>query len=200
MEIVLTLFALHQLLPSHVHLNRGNHEESSVCGCHGFKVECVLKYDEEIYRLCLAAFSHLPLGTRCNSRVLVVHAGIDDELSLPDVQALPARSGFAMLTGGLAGGGGLKRMSLSRPGVNAEAKAQRPERMGEEACKRVTSMLWNDPLPRPFHGVAPNTSRGVGQYFGSDVFERFMARHPGLELVSARAARSWPHTQCTALL
>ena len=63
-EIVLTLFAFHRLLPEHVFLNRGNHEESSVCGCHGFRQECVRKYDEATYRLFLHAFAQLPLATR----------------------------------------------------------------------------------------------------------------------------------------
>jgi diadenosine tetraphosphatase ApaH/serine/threonine PP2A family protein phosphatase/sulfur carrier protein ThiS len=181
-EIVLTLFAFHQLMPSHVFLNRGNHEESSVCGVHGFRQECLRKYGETSYRLFLAAFGRLPLATRCNGRILVVHGGVSDDINLADMQSVD-RSGYVIQTGAVAGAPGLRRPGLSRPGGPPPSNVGSRPRVDEVSCKRISSMLWNDPRPKPFTGVSPNTSRGIGEYFGHDVFSRFLSRHPGLELV-----------------
>lgn len=135
---------------------------------------CAHQYDERTYKLFLAAFNRLPLATRCNGRVLVLHAGVDTELNLDAIQSVD-RAAFAIRIGG-----NLRKMSmLGRPGVGPVVKRA----LDEESCKRVTGMLWNDPTPKPFTGLAPNVSRGVGQCFGHDVVDKFLSRHPGLELV-----------------
>ena len=58
-EVLLTLYAWQQLLPGSVLLNRGNHEERSVHGVHGFEQECRAKYSAAVYEACSAAFEWL---------------------------------------------------------------------------------------------------------------------------------------------
>jgi hypothetical protein len=118
-EVVLTLYAWQQLLPGSVMLNRGNHEERSVNVRNGFENECAHKYDGDMHDLFVATFAWLPLGTVVNGKVaratcsallssampcpsqltrtyllthgkvLVVHGGVDDDLTLASLEAAP---------------------------------------------------------------------------------------------------------------
>ena len=197
-EICLTVIAFHLLLPHAVFLNRGNHEEASVCGCHGFKQEVLQKYDEKVYALFLRAFARLPLATRVNHRVLVVHGGVDDELSLPTVQEMD-RISFVLTsavagggkTFGRPGGGGLRPPPRAKVGGGPGQESKKP--VDAAACKSMTSLLWNDPV-RERVGCCANSARKVGLYFGKDVLERFLSRHPEIELV--RGGRTRARRRC----
>ena len=51
-EVMLTLLALFiGAPPGAVSLNRGNHEEASICGVYGFESECRAKYDASVFSL-----------------------------------------------------------------------------------------------------------------------------------------------------
>ena len=88
-EVLLTLYAWQQLLPGSVLLNRGNHEERSVNMRNGFEAECAQKYDGDMHDRFVATFAWLPLGTIVNGKVLVVHGGVDDDLTLAGLEAAP---------------------------------------------------------------------------------------------------------------
>merc|ERR1712062_276774 len=49
LEITLIALVFQILLPNHVHINRGNHEDESITSAFGFKREVLKKYDTEVY-------------------------------------------------------------------------------------------------------------------------------------------------------
>jgi hypothetical protein len=88
-EISLTLFALQQLYPQSVFLNRGNHEERSVHSVYGFMQECTAKYDKDMYDAFSRVFSQLPIATVVNEKVLVLHGGVDEIMTMEKLMAAP---------------------------------------------------------------------------------------------------------------
>lgn len=60
------------------------HSSFQVHALYGFQRECTQKYDQEIYEQFNAVFENLPLATLLNDKVLVLHGGVDDELSLKE--------------------------------------------------------------------------------------------------------------------
>ena len=63
-EVVLALFALYLgAPPGAVCLNRGNHEEASICAVYGFEAERRRKYDGETFLLFAEVFRQLPIAT-----------------------------------------------------------------------------------------------------------------------------------------
>jgi protein phosphatase len=80
-EIYLLLFGFMMACPGCVYLNRGNHEsfDMNIRGFHeggGFASEVSAKYDSEVFTLFQSIFNLLPLATRINNEVLVVHGGL----------------------------------------------------------------------------------------------------------------------------
>jgi len=118
-EVTLTLFAFQQLCPQSVFLNRGNHEERSTHALYGFQRECTRKYDDGIYDLFNDAFEQLPLGAVLNGKVLVLHGGIDDEMSVADLEGAP-RTKYVVNAASSGGGGGGAAAAHS-PGDAGEA-------------------------------------------------------------------------------
>lgn len=88
-EISLTLFALQQLYPRSVFLNRGNHEERSVHSVYGFMQECTAKYDKDMYDAFSRVFAQLPIATVVNEKVLVLHGGVDEIMTMEKLMAAP---------------------------------------------------------------------------------------------------------------
>lgn len=82
LDVVGLLFALKIILPEHVWLVRGNHEDRSMNERYGFENECynVLGADfgPKTYELIHRAFDELPIACLISERILVVHGGIGE--------------------------------------------------------------------------------------------------------------------------
>ena len=80
-EIYLLIFGYMLACPGCVYLDRGNHEsfDMNIRGFGeggGFASEVGAKYDAEMFALFQTLFNLLPLATRINNEVLVVHGGL----------------------------------------------------------------------------------------------------------------------------
>jgi len=89
-EVILTLLAWKCLYPQHVFLNRGNHEAQTMNKVYGFEGEVKAKYSQFIYELFSSLFCSLPLATRLNKKILVVHGGLfaKDGVTLEEIRKL----------------------------------------------------------------------------------------------------------------
>lgn len=86
LEVVVLLFALKIVLPGQVFLNRGNHEDrgqnvkTSLKGSIGFDKACLLHFHgpaaQEVFEAVHETFDWLPLATRIDGRILVLHGGL----------------------------------------------------------------------------------------------------------------------------
>jgi len=105
--------------------------------------------------------------------VLVLHGGVDDEMTLEQLERLP-RKEYAVNQANLLGTG--------RPGlVHPHMRARLAEIAArEKELRPINSALWNDPCAEP--GVYPNRYRGTGLLFGADVAAGFLERS-GLGLI-----------------
>lgn len=80
-EILVMIFGYMLAVPGAMHFNRGNHEsfDMNVRGFNeggGFAMEVSHKYDSETFALFQDVFNLLPLATRVNNEVLIVHGGL----------------------------------------------------------------------------------------------------------------------------
>ena len=112
--------------------------------------ECMRKYDRNLYLQFDQTFRQLPLATIIDGATLVVHAGIDDDLTvakLDDVQ----RSLFTLMLAGPRGGGGRGSLEtsgrdpwdMSEPSEDGAEAAAAPVDDPKTACSRLVS-----PVPR----------------------------------------------------
>jgi diadenosine tetraphosphatase ApaH/serine/threonine PP2A family protein phosphatase len=76
-EVIILLYALKVLYPSHVFLLRGNHESTSVAQNFGFREECVRKFSLSIYERFMESFEALPVAAVANGW-FCVHGGISE--------------------------------------------------------------------------------------------------------------------------
>ncbi len=75
-EVVFIIFLLYVVYgPSIVSMNRGNHEDASVCRVYGFEEEVLGKYDELMFEMFAELFNNLPLFSVINNSVFVVMVG-----------------------------------------------------------------------------------------------------------------------------
>ncbi|KAM3936355.1 serine/threonine-protein phosphatase with EF-hands 1 [Leptodactylus fuscus] len=84
-EILIILFAFLLIYPNNLHLNRGNHEDPIMNLRYGFTKEVMQKYKihaKKILHLLEDIYSHLPLATIIDSKVLILHGGIADTTDL----------------------------------------------------------------------------------------------------------------------
>mmetsp|Transcript_164147 Transcript_164147/g.526354 ORF Transcript_164147/g.526354 Transcript_164147/m.526354 type:complete len:509 (-) Transcript_164147:304-1830(-) len=81
-ELLLMIFALKIAMPDKVFINRGNHEDAHMNVKYGFKESVIQAMGPEegpaIFEMIGDAFSYLPLATRINDKILIVHGGIGD--------------------------------------------------------------------------------------------------------------------------
>ena len=176
-EITLTLFALQQLYPASVFLNRGNHEEHSVHQIYGFQQECKAKYDHDMYEAFNSTFAQLPIAHIVNKAILVVHGGIDSKVTLDALRSAP-RSEYTPSTLLTAFGGGRGgKPGLIHPAMRDKVAAMMAK---EQLVHPIHAALWNDPIE--YAGEGPNKARGTAMLFGPDIAREFLERE-GLQLI-----------------
>ncbi|KAM8977105.1 serine/threonine-protein phosphatase with EF-hands 1 [Pelodytes ibericus] len=84
-EILILLFAFLLVYPNNLYLNRGNHEDPIMNLRYGFTKEIMQKYKnhgQKMIRLLEDIYSHLPLATVIDSKILILHGGIADTTNL----------------------------------------------------------------------------------------------------------------------
>jgi len=153
LEIALIVLGLAAANPSAVRVNRGNHEDMSVCNRYGFADEILRKYDgleERNGRIMLSlfeeVFSLLPLMTIIDNDVLVTHGGISEAVNLAAVADIDRHA----------------------------YKHVRPlGDIDDKDYAAVAALLWSDPRDMRdgmvFSGCSFNKKRGIGMLWGSDV-------------------------------
>ena len=63
-EVMITLFALYLgCEEGSMYLNRGNHEDGSICAVYGFQGECRRKYDDMVFHMFIEVFKYLPIAS-----------------------------------------------------------------------------------------------------------------------------------------
>ena len=102
-EIVLLLFGFAVADPGSIYINRGNHEDMTVCTGYGFVDELVNKFSQNTAGRHLPAiidtiFSLLPLVHVIDENVAVVHGGISDKFDLDSLKSINRRL-YRTLTG-----------------------------------------------------------------------------------------------------
>lgn len=159
LEIIVCLFAfLLAYGPTVIALNRGNHEDLTVCRVYGFEAEVKAKYDEMVFEMIAEVFNHLPLFTVANDSLFVVHGGLfhNAHATLADLEEINRKEfvvkppvPYPENTKGLAA---------------AEVRKEYLKQLQRDA-------LWSD--PKKDIGVFLNP-RGAGVTFGPDTAEHFM--------------------------
>ena len=145
------LLGLKLCLPQHVHLNRGNHEDSNVGRAYGFYDEVMVKYgSKHLYARFGEVFCHLPLCAVLENEVFIVHAGIpsDETATIYHIGAV-ARSNITSTVAA--------KWSSSR---SAGSSAARPRSLGTYSRPRL-------PLHHPMYLGRARRGRaqtGLGLY------------------------------------
>ena len=178
-ECILTLFAFQQACPKHVHLSGQPRTFSQFS--HGLRGPGQVRSGGVC--LFLQAFAGLPLAYVVNKQVLVLHGGVDDDLSLDALRKAPRREYrvvsemMALLDqppphspSSVMNAAPLKKKGLVPPNKRGNVEANREL---AAKLKPIVSTLWND--PHKSKGTAANSQRSQW-YFGADVVQRFLER------------------------
>jgi diadenosine tetraphosphatase ApaH/serine/threonine PP2A family protein phosphatase len=90
-EVILLLYGLKAMWPTHVSLLRGNHEFAIMNQTYGFQYECVQRFSVDLYHKIIASFNELPL-VAILADIFCVHGGISSRLqSHKDVLSISKR-------------------------------------------------------------------------------------------------------------
>lgn len=88
-EVYLYLLLLKTTFPDNVFLLRGNHESKIMTSKFTYRNECISKYDDKMYSLCIDSFMTLPVAAIIQERVFCVHGGISkDAMTIDEINAL----------------------------------------------------------------------------------------------------------------
>jgi len=184
-EVVTLIFALLVAFgPDVIYLNRGNHEDMTICRVYGFESEvCITstvtlfhasslntvysphhfwkvieKYDRTMFRAYCEAFTHIPLASIINNTIFVVHGGLfhKADTTIEDIMSIE-RTDF------------LLKPVIPYPQNCADKPADKKRIEYLKQLQR--DAMWSDPSDKP--GATPNL-RGAGALFGADVASTFM--------------------------
>ncbi|GAB5371658.1 hypothetical protein AAMO2058_001598900 [Amorphochlora amoebiformis] len=153
-EVLAFLLALKVVFPDHVFLNRGNHEDSSICRAYGFYDEIMAKYSSpRLYDEITQVFASLPLCAIIRDRAFIVHGGI------------PREEGTTIHhIGGIA----------RRTHLQTFCTAADRGKVGAHSSRQlIEDMMWSDPDPY-VRGQAKKTSRGAGFRYGPDTVQKWL--------------------------
>eukprot|EP01101_Sappina_pedata_P008677 TRINITY_DN4862_c0_g1_i1.p1 TRINITY_DN4862_c0_g1~~TRINITY_DN4862_c0_g1_i1.p1 ORF type:complete len:882 (-),score=316.27 TRINITY_DN4862_c0_g1_i1:154-2799(-) len=128
-EVCFYLFALKLRYPKNIFLLRGNHESRAMSEAFDFYIECVRKYDLEIYQLMVDCFDHMPIAAT---------------VACPDAPALPGTNpkqfphagSYFCVHGGLS-----PQLNLVE---DINSKVNRFEEVPADGL--FCDLLWSDPL------------------------------------------------------
>jgi len=158
-EVVTLIFALLVAFgPDVIYLNRGNHEDMTICRVYGFESEVIEKYDRTMFRAYCEAFTHIPLASIINNTIFVVHGGLfhKADTTIEDIMSIE-RTDF------------LLKPVIPYPQNCADKPADKKRIEYLKQLQR--DAMWSDPSDKP--GATPNL-RGAGALFGADVASTFM--------------------------
>ena len=166
-ECLALLLALKICYPMHVHLNRGNHEDSIVGRAYGFFEEVMVKYGQvSLYQRIGELFCHLPLCAVLDKEAFIVHAGVPSEANatIYHIGAV-ARSNITSTVAA-------KWAASRAPG----AATVRPR-----SLQLVEDLLWSDPVdptdePGAEEMCERNMMRGAGCRFGPALVQRWLKK------------------------
>lgn len=82
-EVVLFLYALKVMFPSHIYLLRGNHEFAQMSTMYGFQQECQAKLSQRIFQAICETFDTLPIVAVIGGN-LCIHGGITEGIKSRD--------------------------------------------------------------------------------------------------------------------
>ena len=126
--------------------------------------ECMRKYDRNLYLQFDQTFRQLPLATIIDGATLVVHAGIDDDLTVAKLDEVQ-RSLFTLMLAGPRGGGGRGSLEtsgrdpwdMSEPSEDGAEAAAAPVDDPKTACSRLVSPVPRRPPPDDARRPADHT-------------------------------------------
>mmetsp|Transcript_29133 Transcript_29133/g.28849 ORF Transcript_29133/g.28849 Transcript_29133/m.28849 type:complete len:412 (+) Transcript_29133:180-1415(+) len=80
LEVIILIYCLKLNYPDLVFLLRGNHECRQLTSYFTFRMECIQKYDSEVYEKIMDSFDCLPVAATVNDNFLSVHGGLSPHL------------------------------------------------------------------------------------------------------------------------
>lgn len=172
-EVIILLMGFAIADPGSVYINRGNHEDMTVCTGYGFVDELVTKFSQNTNgRHFLAVidtiFSLLPLAHVIDENVLVIHGGISDKFDLEALLHVNRRL-YRTLTG-------LPNTITQTPGGRDK------DGHTHETWSILMDCLWSDPskgddIFPAGAGCKPNDERGGGVMFNAQFSESWLNKH-----------------------
>ncbi|KAH8076423.1 manganese ion binding protein [Aureococcus anophagefferens] len=172
-EVTLLLFGFAVADPGSIYINRGNHEDMTVCTGYGFVDELVNKFSQNTNGRHLLAivdtiFSLLPLAHVIDENVVVIHGGISDKFDLDRLRSINRRL-YRTLTG-------LPQAITHTP------HGQDKDGHTHEDWSVMMDCLWSDPAKNgerfPKGQLCkPNDERGGGIMFSKEFSKKWLDDH-----------------------
>uniref|UniRef100_A0A7R9YEZ5 Serine/threonine-protein phosphatase n=1 Tax=Pinguiococcus pyrenoidosus TaxID=172671 RepID=A0A7R9YEZ5_9STRA len=162
LEICCILMAFQCALGAeNVMLNRGNHEEYTICQVYGFQNEVKRKYDDLTFSMFVEVFRYLPIATIVDSQVLVLHGGLfhRNGVTLDDLRRVT-------------------RIDYVPKPTDAPLDYNTLEDPQEREMWYLSELnrdaLWSDPVQEDIREPNP---RGAGVIFGPSVTREFLSNN-----------------------